>query len=386
MERAELEALVSATGCAEQVGDMVFLCDPRWGADERDQVRRLQLESVTSVGSAAERGWLCVPTGGTSGLIRFARHDERTIGAAIEGFLRRFGLRQVNAIDVLPPFHVSGLMARARCAATRGTHVQWDWKRLEAGERPTLDARIRWVISLVPTQLQRLMESAEATEWLHGFEIIFLGGGPAWPEVLDRAASAGLRLVLSYGMTETAAMVAAQRPEEFLAGGRSSGGALPHAAIGVTSDGLIRVSGASVFYGYFPTFSEERTFTTADLGTIDAHGRLQVLGRGDAVIITGGEKVNPAEVEAVLRATREFADVAVIGIPDAQWGEAVVACFPSDSRAPDLGAVDRVVSEKLASFKRPKRYLAIEPWPRNAQGKLRRTELRDVVIARLPGK
>jgi O-succinylbenzoic acid--CoA ligase len=300
--------------------------------------------------------------------------------------LAHFGLERVNAIDVLPPFHVSGLMARARCAETRGTHIPWDWKRLEMGERPVLDRREKWVISLVPTQLQRLIESADATAWLSGFEVVFLGGGPAWTELLDRAARAALRLALSYGMTETAAMVAAQRPEEFLAGDRSSGRALPHAMIDVTDEGSIRVGGASIFYGYFPEVREERAFTTADLGTIDAAGRLQVFGRSDAVIITGGEKVNPAEVEAVLRATGEFADVAVIGVPDPRWGEAVVACYPSGSRAPDLVAVERVVSDNLVSFKRPKRYFAIEAWPRNAQGKLRRGKLRDAVVGLLRTK
>ena len=97
-------------------------------------------------------------------------------------------------------------MARVRCAETGGRHVAWSWKRLEAGERPELDpSQGDWVLSLVPTQLQRLLAAPAAVAWLRGFKVIFVGGGPVWPELAAAAARAGLRLSLSYGMTETAA-------------------------------------------------------------------------------------------------------------------------------------------------------------------------------------
>jgi len=94
------------------------------------------------------------------------------------------------------------------------------------------------------------------------------------------------------------------------------------------------------------------------------------------LIITGGEKVDPAEVERVLRGTGQFADVAVIGVPDAKWGEAVVACYPEEFAPHDLEAVGRVLGSHLAGFKHPKRYVAVARWPRNAQGKVNRAELR----------
>lgn len=325
---------------------------------------------------AADRGWLGVPTGGTSGAIRLARHDEQTLSAGVHGFVTHFGFERANAIDVLPPFHVSGLMARLRCAATGGTHVAWDWKRLEAGERPHLAAvRGGWMLSLVPTQLQRLLASHEATAWLREFAIVFLGGGPAWPELLDATAAAGVRVAPSYGMTETAAMVAALRPDDFLAGERCSLEVLPHARISLTGDGTITVESESVFLGYMPEIAPARVFATTDLGVIDARGRLSVLGRRDDVIITGGEKVNPLEVEAVLRGTGAFADVAVIGVPDRDWGQAVVACFPADSAAPDLERVRWVAEARLSGFKRPKRYVAVADWPRHENGKLDRSKL-----------
>ena len=376
MERAELKAWLRATGCAEERGDLVFLTDPHWGAAERAQVEAWQAKDEDAAAGMGDEagGWLCVPTGGTSGGVRFARHDERTLTAAVAGFCAHFGIERVNAVDVLPAYHVSGLMARMRCAATGGEHVGWEWKRLERGERPAL-ARGEWVISLVPTQVQRLLASAEAVAWLRKFRVIFVGGGPVWPELTEAAARAELRMALSYGMTETAAMVAALRPEEFLAGERSVGTAMPHARIALDAEGRVTIEGASVFHGYFPERRATRRFVTEDLGRFDERGRLHVLGRRDAMIITGGKKVSPAEVEAALRASGEFSDVAVLGVADAAWGEAVVACYPAGGKEPDFGGVAARL-ETLAAFKRPKRYVAIADWPRNAQGKVNRAALR----------
>ena len=377
MERAELIALLRATGCAEEQGDAVFLCDPKWGVAERAEVDRLK-SKIEDRKPKIPEGWLMIPSGGKSGTLKFARHDERTLGAAVRGFGKFFGLARVNAVNVLPAHHVSGLMARVRCGATGGAHVAWDWPRLEAGERPELPREAgNWVISLVPTQLQRLMASKEAVAWLRQFRIIFLGGGPTWPELADAAAKAELPVSLSYGMTETAAMVAALRPEEFLAGARSCGTALAHARVEINADGVVSVAGESVFRGYFPASSAAREFVTEDLGRIDERGHLHLLGRRDAVIITGGMKVQPAEVEAALRASGEFIDVAVVGVPDAEWGEVVVACYLATGHAPDLARA----MARLAPHQRPKRFVAVADWPRNAQGKLNRAALVAVAAA-----
>ncbi len=376
MERDQLKALVRATGVAVERGENVFLGDAvvRKNAEGTFNAERLTLNvEVTKM------GWLGIATGGTSGGVKFARHDERTLTAAVGGFCAHFGIERVNAVDVLPAYHVSGLMARVRCAATGGRHLAWSWKQLEAGERPVLSkANGDWVLSLVPTQLQRLLSSAEAVAWLRGFKVIFIGGGPVWQELTDAAAAEKLPLSLSYGMTETAAMIAALKPEEFLAGARSCGAVLPHAAVRLDAEGLITITGESVFRGYWPAAGAAREFQTEDLGRFDEHGHLHVLGRRDAVIITGGKKVQPLEVEAVLRASGEFADVAVIGVPDAEWGEAVVACYPTAPREPDL---ERAVANLTGALK-PKRFVAVADWPRNAQGKINRALLKQLASAR----
>jgi o-succinylbenzoate---CoA ligase len=378
MERAELEAVVKQTGCAEETGGFWFLCDPQWREAERRQVDKLRAAARASTNPPdSARGWLCIATGGTSGEVRFARHDQQTMTAAVTGLCEFFKLDQVNAVDVLPGYHVSGFMSRVRCAATGGHHVPCDWRRLEAGERPMLSARDgSWVISLVPTQLQRLMVSPGATDWLRSFKLIFVGGGPTWPDLTRAAAELGLPIALTYGMTETAAMVAAIAPDDFRKGERVLATPLPHAKITVGSEGAIVIEGRSVSHGYFPEWRESQVFETEDLGRIDERGRLQIFGRKDAVIITGGKKVQPQEVEAALRATGQFVDVAVIGVPDPEWGESVVACFPKPETAePNWTTVERALERSLAAYKRPKRFVAITDWPRNAHGKLSRTEL-----------
>jgi O-succinylbenzoic acid--CoA ligase len=326
-------------------------------------------------------GWLCIPTGGSGGALRFARHDEETLGAAVGGFCRHFGVTRINSVGVLPLHHVSGLMGWMRAAVSGGIFLPWEWKELAAGRGPALPAG-EWFFSLVPTQLAWLLDQPPALDWLRRFRAVLVGGGPAWGPLLERAAETRLPLAPSYGMTETAAMVTALRPEEFAAGARSSGRPLPHVRIALDAEGTIVVAGDAVFRGYFPEWRERGAFVTGDAGKIDADGHLHVLGRRDAVIITGGEKVHPEEVEAALRAAGLFGDVAVVGVPDAVWGQRVVACFPAEN-SPDPAAVAAAVAGRLAGFKRPKSYLALPVWPAGAAGKVNRVELARLAAARL---
>jgi O-succinylbenzoic acid--CoA ligase len=374
IEETDPERFRQAFAHAVSGGGPVFLADPAWGARERGQLAALLEAPIPGPQPLGSRGWLMIPSGGTGGTLKFARHDEETIAAAVLGFSQAYGVRQINAVGVLPLHHVSGLMAWMRCVLTGGEYLPWDWKQLEAGRAPSLAGSGDWFLSVVPTQLQRLLALPDMVAWLRRFRVIWVGGGPVWPELAEAAARAELPLALSYGMTETAAMVAGQRPGDFLAGQRDCGPVLPHARIGLNEEGLVEVTGASVFRGYWPEWRDERSFATEDLGQLDEQGRLRILGRRDAMIITGGKKVSPSEVEAALRATGQFTDVAVIGMPDREWGEIIVACYPAAGKTPDFG---QVVSKlgALIGYKRPKSYLAIDPWPRNAQGKINRAAL-----------
>lgn len=358
-----------ALGAAAAGAGPVFLADPGWGPSERAALA----EAASLPADPRERGWLMIPSGGTGGRPKFARHDGGTLAAAVRGFQAHAGVGRINGLGLLPLHHVSGLMAWMRCLLTGGEWRAADGKRLSGGDLPALPGT-GWFLSLVPTQLQRLMASPAAVDWLRRFDAVFIGGGPLWPELADAAASAGLPLSPSYGLTETAAMVAALPPAEFLAGGRGGGRPLPHARVDLTAEGTLRIRGESVCRGYYPHWDDSGEFATEDLGRIDEAGVIHVLGRRDALIITGGKKVDPAEVEAALRATGQFADVAVVGAADPEWGQAVVACYPAAAPAPDLARAAAGCAA-LASFKRPRRYVPVAAWPRNALGKLNRAEL-----------
>jgi O-succinylbenzoic acid--CoA ligase len=359
----------------------VFLCNPAWGPREWAQVE--QLRAMPPRNDEGERGWLMIPTGGSSGAVKFARHDSHTIAAAVAGFAQHFGVPRVHALGTLPLHHVSGLMAWLRCVLTGGTHVSAVWKEIEAGARPEPPPQPEgWLTSVVPTQLERLLRDPAAVAWLRGFRVIFLGGAAASAELLARAAAARLPLAPSYGMTETAAMVTALRPEEFLAGVRGSGAALPHAQLELGAEGEVRIRSAANFLGYYPEWREAGAwFTTADAGTVDAAGHWRILGRRDAIIITGGEKVQPAEVEAVLHAATGATELAVVGVPDPEWGERVVAVFPA-AQTPDLAAASAAHAQ-LSPPQRPKDYVALPEWPRNAVGKLNRARLAQLAAAML---
>ncbi|MEZ0217278.1 MAG: AMP-binding protein [Rariglobus sp.] len=373
VEAREPAVFIEKFAEAVAAGGTVFLADPAWGQEERAQFNVL----VSKKAVDGARGWLCIPTGGSSGVIKLARHDEETLSAAVNGFCGHFGVTRVNVLGVLPLHHVSGFMAWMRTVLTGGKYMSANWRSVESGERPALPVgEGDWFLSLVPTQLQRLLGDLEAEDWLRGFRAIFVGGAPAWPALIEAGAQARLPLAFSYGMTETAAMVTALRPEEFLAGGKGSGVPLSHARVTLGEEGRVVIESASLFFGYWPEMRAGGAWRTEDLGRFDEGGSLHVLGRRDALIITGGEKVDPAEVERVLRGTGQFADVAVIGVPDTQWGEAVVACYPAEFAPQDMEAVERVLGSQLARFKHPKRYVAIARWPRNAQGKVNRVELR----------
>jgi o-succinylbenzoate---CoA ligase len=380
IEAGDPRRFMAELAVAVAQGGTVMLASTAWGENERRQLAALRQMAPDNPPAAAGKGWLCIPTGGNSGQLKFARHDEGTLSAAVHGFTRHFAVAQVNAVGVLPLHHVSGLMAWMRCALSGGEYLPLEWKSVEAGRLPPLPAKPQgWMISFVPTQLDRLLRHEAAVDWLRKFRLIFLGSGPAWPGLLAKAAAAQLPLSLGYGMTESAAMVTALHPAEFLAGARSCGTALPHARVKLSNEGGIFLGGDSMFRGYHPQWRDGWDFETEDRGRLDQPGHLHVTGRRDLVIITGGEKVDPVEVETVLRDTGELTEIVVLGVPDAEWGHVIVAAYPEAAR-PDLDKVAVAVSRLLAPAKRPKRFVPIANWPVNSQGKVNRTE-----VARLVG-
>ncbi len=368
----------------------IQLCNPRWTAAERGAAEALRCGAVPGGPCAAHAPRLLVATGGSGGVLRFATHTPATLTAAAIGLQSFRGGVPLNSLCLLPLHHISGFQQLVRALATDGELLLGDWPALAAGRRPPLPAVTGgWMLSLVPTQLGRLLADPAATAWLRGFAVILLGGAPAGGALLAQARTERLPLAIAYGASEFGAAVAVQPPEEFLAGDTGLR-LLPHASARILDSntaapcpagdlGTIEISAASLLLGYWPDLRAAGPLRTDDLGRLDAAGRLHVVGRADAAINTGGEKVHPAEVEAALHATGAFSDVVVLGVPDPKWGECVAAVFPA-ADSPDPAAIERALRATLSPQKIPRRWFPVVDWPHTAQGKTDRAALRRLAL------
>jgi O-succinylbenzoic acid--CoA ligase len=376
-----------------------FLGSPRWNPAECDRARVVVRPHLAwpgevhggAAGAAAvaepaagraDEPMIWIPTGGTTGGLRFAGHTWGTLAAAAGGLRAWLGGGPVHAVCCLPLHHVSGLMQVVRAFASGGSVALAEWAAIESGAFPE-PGEAGAVLSLVPTQLARLLDVAGGPAWLRRFRAVFVGGAAVWPALMERARAERLPLAPCYGSTETAAQVVAARPEDFLAGVAGGGRALPHATVEIVDEaggvlppgepGRVRVRAKSVFLGYWPRFRRGReVFTTGDRGVLAPDGSLSVLGRADGWINTGGEKVDPAEVEAAVRETGMVGDVAVVGLPDAAWGERVVAVVAATVDGWNEEAMRERLRERLAAHAVPKRFVCVSALPRNEAGKLDR--------------
>lgn len=372
----------------------VFLSDPNWVKQEWQQVFKIvQPDLVLGYGNweleiknyypnskpILNSNWIMIPTGGSSGKIRFAIHTWETLTASVGGFQQYFQLKEINSFCVLPLYHVSGLMQFMRSFTTNGKLVIQQFKQLESTFSDTEFSN--YFISLVPTQLQRLLQKPHLAKWLSKFKTVLLGGAPAWQELLEIAREYNINLALTYGMTETASGIAILKPEDFLKGKNNCGQILPHTTVSIcdyagdklnpNEVGNITVNSQSLALGYYPDLFDNRdNFRLDDLGFIDAKGYLNLVGRSSNKIITGGENVYPLEVEAAIRATKLVKDICVIGIGDRNWGQAVIAVYIKKDRTVSTNGLQLAIADKLSKYKQPKHWIAVEYIPRNSQGKI----------------
>jgi O-succinylbenzoic acid--CoA ligase len=379
----------------------VFLCNPDWGTQEWQQVFDLvQPDIIWGMGHGAwnignENNIQCpipnsimIPTGGSSGQIKFAIHTWETLTASIQGFTEYFQLKQVNSFCVLPLYHVSGLMQFMRSFTTVGKLNIQPFKAVESSQILNIK-QSEFFISLVPTQLQRLLQNPELTKWLSQFNTVLLGGAPAWNELLEKARFHRIRLAPTYGMTETASQIATLKPDDFLSGKISSGQILPHAKVTIRNQqgeilnsnqiGNITIQAQSLALGYYPITRENQTdFQVDDLGFLDEQGYLNIVGRNSDKIITGGENIYPAEIESAIQATQMVADICVIGIPDKHWGQALTAIYIPNKSDTSALKIQTLLKDKLSRFKIPKYWIPQQNLPRNSQGKINRQQLQQI--------
>lgn len=262
----------------------------------------------------------------------------------------------------LPGWHVAGLQVMLRSQLAGTALVAMDTRTSFTAEgfiasTVRLDGSRRYV-SLVPTQLHRILAHPAATDALAAFDGVLVGGAATAPDLLSRARSRGVAVVTTYGMSETCG------------GCVYDGRPLDITTVGLTEDGRVTLTGPMVARGYrgrpaSAAFAVPGTFVTDDLGAFAA-GRLTVLGRADDMIITGGVNVPPAAVEHRLAGIAGIGEVLVVGVPDPEWGRRIVALVTG--AVPDPQQVTEALRGAPPAH-RPRTFRTVAALPTRGPGK-----------------
>ena len=295
-------------------------------------------------------------------------------------------------LAVLPLFHIGGLAILLR-GAIYGMPVVLPARFDPAAAVRSLETDGITITSLVAIMLQRMLDVGTNRPWPRHFRCALLGGGPAPQPLLERCAAQGLPVVQTYGMTETASQAVTLAPADAL---RKLGAAglpllpldlqleLDGRAAAVGEVGEICLRGPMLTPGYHgrpeatAAALRDGWFHTGDLGYRDAEGYLYVVERRSDLIISGGENVYPAEVEAVLLAHPAVAEAGVVGTADSRWGQVPIAFLVPRAGVPlpEEAELLSFCRGRLAAYKVPQRLIITAELPRTASGKLRRNELR----------
>lgn len=272
----------------------------------------------------------------------------------------------------LPLSHVGGLSILLRSAiyaTTAVVHERFEEDRV----LHALSAQEVTLVSLVATTLTRLLDAG--LDRPPALRSALTGGGPVPAALVQRARAAGVPVSLTYGLTESCSQATTTPVAETDDAQMSAGPPLFCTRVQITADEEILIAGPTVAPA---AVSGDGWLHTGDLGALDDRGRLLVTGRKADTIVSGGENVAPAEVEAVLEAHPQVLEAAVLGRSDPQWGEAVTAIVVARGEAAvEVEELRAHCARALAPYKVPKRVvLATEPLPRTRSGKLLRRELR----------
>ncbi len=381
-------------------------------ADVEVTSREAFLASVEDESVDESDGWGCDPdapavllfTSGTTGDPKAAVLRHRHLASYLITSLE-FGAAGEDEATVVsvPPYHIASVASVLSTTYTgrRVVHLAafdpHDWVRAVRDETATH-------AMVVPTMLNRILDVIEADgAGLPSLRSLAYGGGPMPRTVVERAMALldGVDLVNAYGLTETSSTIAVLGPDDHREAFASDdpavrarlgsvGRPLPGVEVSIRGAdgselpagevGEIWVRGDQVSGEYLGRSGPDADgwFNTRDAGRVDGEGYLFVQGRLDDVIVRGGENLSPGEIEEVLLAHPTVAAAAVVGIPDVEWGERVVAAVvPAAGAAPDEDELRDHVRAALRSARTPERIKVVDELPFNETGKLLRRVLRD---------
>lgn len=391
------EDAVAALHALPRVGACVMPLDPDLSPGSADDAPGLLgLGEPASRDAAADVAWIeaapdgirtCMLTSGSSGEPRrvpltFANHR-----AAADAARTLLELTPDDRwLACLPFHHIGGLSIFTRSARV-GFAVVVSWPFDAAAVIDAVERHRATAISLVPTMLRRLLDAG----WEPPSSLRFaLLGGAGCPARLQREAlDRGIPIAPTYGMTETCSQICTLLPEEVNDHLGTVGRPIPGAAMSIR-DG----DGASVPNGEVGRIwvkgamaAAPDWMATGDVGALDAAGYLTVAGRADEMIVTGGENVAPAEIEALLVTRGDVSEAAVVGIADPEWGERVVAAVVPGggaAPAPDAETLRAYLRANLASFKVPRSIAVVAELPRTGPGKVDLRALRELMNVARP--
>src|SRR5215212_1064652 len=310
-----------------------------------------------------ERPATIIFTSGSTGAPKAALHTFGNHCHSARGSNANITLRPGDRwLHSLPLYHVGGLSILFRCLLA-GAMIA-----LPHPGNPLSEAIASFGathVSLVSTQLSRLLR--EGTD-LGGLKAVLSGGGPIPPPLVDEALARGLPVHTSYGLTEMASQVTTTPPGASLEELRTAGRVLPNREVSISEGGEILVRGATLFAGYVEAEKLDRPldeggwFHTRDLGELDENGYLRVRGRIDNLFVSGGENVQPEEIEEALCRLEGVREAVVVPVPDEEFGARPVAFVRMSAGEP--GDLARKVEPVLPRFKIP---ISFHPWPEQAR-------------------
>jgi o-succinylbenzoate---CoA ligase len=316
---------------------------------------------------------LVVTTSGTTGAPKGALLTAAALTVSAEATHDRLG-GPGRWLLALPSYHIAGIQVLVRSLLAGTVPLELDVSTgFDISQLPSAVDELgsgRRYTALVATQLAKALDDPAAAAALAGLDAVLIGGGPAPRPVLDAAARAGVNVVRTYGMSETAG------------GCVYDGVPLEGVKVRVDPDGRIVLGGPTLAKGYRnppdpDPFAEPGWFRTDDIGVVDDSGVLSVLGRVDDAISTGGLTVMPQPVEAALRTHPAVADCAVFGLADERLGQRVAAAIvvADGCAVPSLEALRTHVMRTLDHTAAPRQMLVVDALPMLGIGKVDRSAL-----------